>query len=111
MNIYHELSAVFLAAGTIFLIVAAIGVIKFPDFYSRLHASGVGETLGAMLLTIGLMFMTGLNLMSVKLLIIFIVLLVANPLGTNMIMLAAVRKRDFLDYNEKEPEETRNREE
>ena len=111
MNIYHELSAVFIAAGTIFLIVAAIGVIKFPDFYSRLHASGVGETLGAMLLTIGLMFMTGLNLMSVKLLIIFIVLLVANPLGTNMIMLAAVRKRDFLDYNEKEPEENRNREE
>ncbi len=55
--------------------------------------------------------MTGLNLMSVKLLIIFIVLLVANPLGTNMIMLAAVRKRDFLDYNEKEPEENRNREE
>lgn len=111
MNIYHVLSAVFLVAGTIFLIVAAIGVIKFPDFYSRLHASGVGETLGAMLLTIGLMFMTGLNLMSVKLLIIFIVLLVANPLGTNMIMLAAVRKRDFLDYNEKEPEENRNREE
>lgn len=111
MNIYHVLSAVFLAAGTIFLIVAAIGVIKFPDFYSRLHASGVGETLGAMLLTIGLMFMTGLNLMSVKLLIIFIVLLVANPLGTNMIMLAAVRKRDFLYYNEKEPEENRNREE
>ena len=111
MNIYHVLSAVFLAGGTIFLIVAAIGVIKFPDFYSRLHASGVGETLGAMLLTIGLMFMTGLNLMSVKLLIIFIVLLVANPLGTNMIMLAAVRKRDFLDYNEKEPEENRNREE
>ena len=111
MNIYHVLSAVFLAAGTIFLIVAAIGVIKFPDFYSRLHASGVGETLGAMLLTIGLMFMTGLNLMSVKLLIIFIVLLVANPLGTNMIMLAAVRNRDFLDYNEKEPEENRNREE
>lgn len=103
MSPSHVAAVIFISAGTVFLIISAFGVVIFPDFYSRLHASGIGETLGAMLMTIGMMFMTGLTLMSLKILIVFLILLIANPLGTNMIMLAAVRKKDFLDYNEQEP--------
>lgn len=103
MSPSHVAAVIFISAGTAFLIISAFGVVIFPDFYSRLHASGIGETLGAMLMTIGMMFMTGFTLMSLKILIVFLILLIANPLGTNMIMLAAVRKKDFLDYNEQGP--------
>lgn len=47
-----------LAVGGFFLVSAAIGVLRFPDVYTRLHASGVGDTLGAGLVLAGLLVIT-----------------------------------------------------
>lgn len=40
-------SGILLAAGALASVSAAVGVLRFPDFYTRLHAAGVGDTLGA----------------------------------------------------------------
>lgn len=43
-----------LAAGLFFVLVGAVGVLRFPDFYTRVHAAGVTDTLGAELILLGL---------------------------------------------------------
>ena len=49
MGIREIIALIFLAAGLFFLIASAVGMLRLPDFYTRLHASGNSETLGLML--------------------------------------------------------------
>jgi len=77
------LSAVFLIMGCTLGIIGAVGVLRFPDFYSRMHASGITDTMSAGLFMIGLMFQFGLTLASVKLLLIFLFMLFTAPTGTH----------------------------
>lgn len=101
MDIQTLISAVLIGCGTIFLWIAAVGIVRFPDFYSRLHATGIGDTLGALLITLGIMVKTGLTLLSVKVFIVFIIYLITNPLGTNLIILEAVHAKDYQGYTRK----------
>ena len=50
------LSALFLLAGAFFGLVGGIGLVRMPDFYTRMHAASVTETLGAGLILTGLVF-------------------------------------------------------
>ena len=61
MDIRTIISAALILVGAIFLWTAAIGVVRFPDFFSRLHAAGIGDTLGALLLTVGIMVKNGID--------------------------------------------------
>lgn len=84
-------SAVFLIAGFLLMTVSAIGVLRLPDFYTRLHASSIGETLGIIMAGVGLIIYHGLNPTSLKILLIIITLFLANPVGTHLIGKAALR--------------------
>ena len=101
MGALSILSAVFVILGLVFMAGAAYGVVRFPDFFTRLHAAGVGDTLGALLILIGMMLSAGAGLITFKLLAIFIMLLLTNPLGTNLIMKAAVHERNYQGYNDR----------
>ena len=101
MDIRTIISATLILVGAIFLWTAAIGVIRFPDFFSRLHVAGIGDTLGALLLTVGIMVKTGLTLLSLKVFLVYVIYLITNPLGTNLIILEAVHARDYQGYNGK----------
>lgn len=98
MDIQTTISALLLAAGAIFLWISAIGVVKFPDFYARLHAAGIGDTLGAFLLTLGIMVKAGWTLLSLKVFVVFLLYLLTNPLGTNLIILEAIHAKDYQGY-------------
>ena len=53
LNSLRELiAAIFMLAGLVFFIGSAIGMLRLPDFYSRIHASGNSETLGLSLIHI-----------------------------------------------------------
>ena len=103
MTVTEIIAIVCMAAGFFFLALGAIGVFTFPDFFTRLHAAGVGDTLGVLLVIIGMMVYTGLKLLTWKVLLIFIVLLLGNPFGTNMIMIGGVRQWNYKDYLSKQP--------
>jgi len=45
----------FLLAGSFFAIVGGIGILRLPEFFSRLHGGGVTDTLGAGLIMVGLL--------------------------------------------------------
>jgi len=85
------ITILFLLGGFFFTAVAAIGVIRFPDFYTRLHAAGKGDTLGMALSIIGLAIYHGFNLVSLKLLLIVFFIFLANPLGTHVLSRAALK--------------------
>ena len=67
MGIREIIALVFLAAGLFFLIASAIGMLRLPDFYTRLHASGNSETLGLMLSLLGLAIYETSGLVTIKL--------------------------------------------
>ena len=82
-------SWVCLVAGGFFCIVGAIGLLRFPDFYTRAHAASVTDTLGAGLILIGLMFQVELGIVTVKLVFILVFMLLINPGAAHGMMKAA----------------------
>ena len=99
MDIRTIIALVCMGAGVLFLVIGAVGVVKFPDFYTRFHAAGVGDTLGTLLITIGMIIITGLNVLSIKVFLVFLLLMLTNPLGTNLIIIAAIWKNNYQNYN------------
>lgn len=86
------LSWVLLAGGGFFCIVGAIGLLRMPDFYTRMHAASVIETLGAGLLLAGMMLQAGLSLVTVRLLIIGLLLFFACPTAAHALGRAALAR-------------------
>ena len=82
-------SASLLAAGSIFVLIGAFGLIRLPDFYTRLHAAGITDTLGAELILLGLMFQAGLSLVTVKLILISLFIFFTSPTATHAVANAA----------------------
>ena len=91
------IACLFLAVGLIFITASAIGVLRLPDFYTRLHASGMGETLGLVLSFIGLVIIEGFTLTSVKLIMVAVMVFLCNPIGTHMLVRAA-HQAGFKDW-------------
>lgn len=83
------LSWAFLMAGSVFLLIGGLGLIRLPDFYTRIHAAGITDTMGAWLILIGLMFSAGWTLISVKLVMLLFFLAVTSPLASHALAKAA----------------------
>lgn len=80
-----------LVGGGLFLIAGGIGVLRLPDFFSRLHASGVIDTLGAGLILLGLLLQTEEFSVGVRLVLVLAMLLVTVPTATHAMASAALR--------------------
>jgi multicomponent Na+:H+ antiporter subunit G len=74
-------SGALLLFGGFFVMVGGIGLLRMPDFYTRMHAGSVTETLGTMLIILGLMLQAGLDLASFKLFTILLFLLFTGPVS------------------------------
>lgn len=85
------LGALLLVAGAGFALIGSIGLLRMPDFYSRTHASSKLDTLALGLFMLGLAVLNGVDLDSVKLLLIVLFVSVANPAAANALGRAAVR--------------------
>ncbi len=88
------LSGLCLLAGGVFGILGGIGLLRFPDFYSRLHAAGITDTLCALLIILGLLIQAGLALVSIKLLLILLFLLFTAPTASHALARAAMVEQD-----------------
>lgn len=73
-----------------FTVVGAVGVLRMPDVYTRLHAAGMTDTMGAGFLLIGLALNEGLTLIAMRLVLIWIFLLFTSPVGTHALAKAAL---------------------
>jgi multicomponent Na+:H+ antiporter subunit G len=89
MEIQIILSIILIVAGIFFMFVGSLGVIILPDFYSRTHAVSKSDTLGIMLVILGLIVFEGFTTNSVKLTMIVVFVMLSNPIGTHALARAA----------------------
>ena len=84
-------SWVLLMSGGALCISGAVGMLRFPDVYTRMHAAGVTDTLGSGLIIVGLMLQTGLEfLILAKLLLIVSFLFITIPTSSHALAMAAL---------------------
>lgn len=79
-----------LVSGGVFCVVGAVGLLRMPDFYTRMHAASVIDTAGAGLVLLGLVLQAGLTLVSAKLLVIGLLLFFASPTASHALARAAM---------------------
>jgi multicomponent Na+:H+ antiporter subunit G len=82
------LSIIFLAGGAFFMITGTVGLYKFPDFYTRMHATGKCDTVGQVFIIVGCMIYAGWSYITIKLLLVSFFYLFAGPAGTHALMKA-----------------------
>ncbi len=85
------LSVIFIVAGLFFLVVAAIGIIRLPDVFSRSHAVSLTDSLGALLMLIGLVLHEGIGKNMLKILVVLALLYILNPVIAHATIRAALR--------------------
>jgi multicomponent Na+:H+ antiporter subunit G len=78
-----------ISAGSIFCLIGALGLLRMPDFFTRMHAASVIDTLGAGLLLFGMMLQAGFTLVSVKLVFVGLLLFFTSPTATHALARAA----------------------
>jgi multicomponent Na+:H+ antiporter subunit G len=96
--VLEVLSWVLLLAGGFFVFVGGVGALRMPDFYTRMHAAGITDTLGTILVLTGVIVQAGLTLATIKLLAIGIFLMLTAPTAAyalaNAARLSGLRPED-----------------
>ena len=91
MNMVLDVATwVCLVGGGFFCVVSGVGLIRMPDFYTRMHAASVLETLGAGLILLGLLLQAGFTLIGAKLVMIGLLIFFASPTATHALAKAAL---------------------
>ncbi|MCG7985264.1 MAG: monovalent cation/H(+) antiporter subunit G [Candidatus Thiodiazotropha lotti] len=83
------LSSIFLLLGAGLGIIGGIGIHRFPDFYTRLHAIGITDTLSALMILLGLALQAGWSIAAFKLALIFVFLFFSSPTASHALANAA----------------------
>jgi multicomponent Na+:H+ antiporter subunit G len=83
-------SGILILAGSAFIVIGAVGLLRMPDLYTRMHAASVVDTLGAGLLIAGLMLQAGFSLVALKLFFIFALFFFTGPVATHALAQAAL---------------------
>lgn len=91
MPLQDIFSIVLIIVGTLLMLISAIGIIRFPDFYTRMSAITKAATLGLFLLLIGIAIFFNIFGLSVKSFIIITLILLTNPVGAHAIARAAYK--------------------
>jgi len=87
--VIEVLSRFFMVSGSIFVVIGAVGTLRFPDFWSRLHAASITDSAGMILLVVGMCLQAGATLITVKLLMIGVFLFITGPTSTHAVANAA----------------------
>ena len=91
MNFILDITSwICLVAGGIVLVIGTFGMLRFPDFFTRLHAASVIDTLGSMLIVLGLILQAGVSLITIKLLLIIFFILFTTPTAAHALARAAL---------------------
>ena len=91
MLIKDVITILFIVCGFFFFTTATLGLLRLPDFYARLHATGKGDTLAVFLSLLGFAVYQGFSLTGLKIVFIAVFMFLAQPTATHAISRAAYR--------------------
>ena len=107
-------SWILIIIGAIGLVIGAVGVLRLPDVYTRMHAASITDTLGAGAILLGLMIQAGFTLVAVKLFLMLVFFFFTSPTssfslahaalssGVEPILDTDLRDRDSADSSDEE---------
>jgi len=118
MDVFIDIASwTLIAIGSFALICGAIGVIRFPDFYTRMHAASITDTLGSGAILLGLILQAGPTLVSAKLALILFFFFFTSPTSSFSLAHAALSsgvepklKNDWRDSHPGENNDEKTRE-
>ena len=84
-------SALCLLVGSFLCLSGGVGLLRFPDFYTRMHAVGVTDTLAAAMILIGLMLLNPAWIVMLKLVLILLLTIFISPVASHALAKAALR--------------------
>ena len=89
LSVLDILSWILLLTGTGFCLVGGIGMVRLPDFFSRIHAASMTDSLGAALILLGLMLQAGIGIVAVKLFTVWAFIWLTSPAASHALAKAA----------------------
>jgi multicomponent Na+:H+ antiporter subunit G len=99
------LSWICIVTGAAFSITGGIGIVRFPDFFSRMHAAGLTDTMGALMILAGLALQAGFSAVTFKLVLVLLFTFVSSPTSAHALAASALAagERPLLDEAGEEP--------
>jgi multicomponent Na+:H+ antiporter subunit G len=85
------LSALLLIVGSGFCAIAALGILRFPDVYTRLHAASKAGPLGAGLILLGVATASGDWQIAARCVLGFLFLIATSPVAAHLLARAALK--------------------
>ena len=81
------LGYILISSGVVFFLGTTIGLLGFPDFYTRMHAAGKGDTLSTVMILIGCICLVPMDLLlAIKILLIINFIFIGSPTATHAMM-------------------------
>lgn len=76
--------------GALFMVISALGLLRMPDIFTRLHASSVADTAGAGFIFVGLLVLEGFTLVGARLVFLLMAFALMGPVATHAVARAAL---------------------
>ena len=100
--LFDIISGICLVIGSFFCVTGGVGLLRFPDFFTRIHAASLTDTLGAGMILIGLMVQSGGGLVFAKLMMILVFSLLAGASASHAMAKAALKSGMKAEMEEQE---------
>lgn len=88
--VFDVLSWISIAIGAFAVLTASLGLLRLPEFFSRTHATGILDTLGAGMILLGFGLQTGLSLVTFKIALVFVFILITGPTAAHALARSAL---------------------
>ena len=79
------IAAIFIIAGVIIIASAMVGNFRFGYVLNRMQVGATADTLGTMLVILGLILISGINTISLKLVVMILFMWIANPVQSHFL--------------------------
>lgn len=92
-DVFDVLSWILIVLGSFFVVTGAVGLIRMPDVFTRMHAASVIDTVGAGFIILGLILQAGFTLVTIKLVFILGLFFFTGPVAAHALAQAALHEQ------------------
>lgn len=88
-------ASILIFLGVCLIVISSLGVVVFPDFYTRLHAVGITDSIGAMLLLIGFAWQNEFSINTIKVILLIFIIWIANSTNSYILARTYYKSKDY----------------
>ncbi|CCE77932.1 MULTISPECIES: monovalent cation/H(+) antiporter subunit G [Wolbachia] len=88
-------ASILIFLGICLIVISSVGVIVFPNFYTRLHAAGIADSSGAMLLLMGFAWQNELSINTIKIILLIFIIWIANSTNSYILARTHYKSKDY----------------